>query len=156
MNERKTEKTNFQEGKKNKQNTSEFYEDIEKFTYISRFKILLLVLLLLLLLLWLLLLLLFGSSFWYGCILWLKCVRLVADDATKFIVVNDVIVVVVPRWSFDCGDCCCCWFGLFLPEPGDIFSASASNELNMFSNSWSVVAFLRNYHLKTRPETIPI
>lgn len=71
-------------------------------------------------------LLLMWSIFWYGCMLWLKCVFV---DA----VLPDVWpgIVAVPTDSAPCGDCCC-WFGLFLPEPGDIFSANASNELNMF------------------------
>lgn len=44
----------------------------------------------------------------------------------------DVIVVVPTNdASFACG-----WFGLDLPEPGDIFSASVSNELSMFSVSF--------------------
>lgn len=61
------------------------------------------------------------------------------------------VIVVVPTndASFACG-----WFGLDFPEPGDIFSASVSNELSMFSVSflwwiiwmtmiWFVVAFFR-------------
>lgn len=61
--------------------------------------------------------------------LWLKCVR------WPMLVVLDVIVVAVPNASFDC------WFGLFFPEPGDIFSASVSNELSMFSVSllWWII-----------------
>lgn len=65
--------------------------------------------------------------------LWLKCVR------WPMLLALDVIVV-VPIASFDC------WFGLFLPEPGDIFSASVSNELSMFSVSflWWIIWFEMN------------
>lgn len=93
--------------------------------------------------LWLLLhvLLLFCSSFWYGCRLWLKCVRL----PTLLVVV--VIVVCAAIVSFGC------WLGLFLPEPGDIFSASESNELSILSVSflwWIIGTFslVREYWQK--------
>lgn len=80
----------------------------------------------LLLWLWLLLhvLLLFCSSFWYGCRLWLKCVRL------PTLLVMVVIVVCAAIVSFGC------WLGLFLPEPGDILSANESNELSILSVSF--------------------
>lgn len=48
-----------------------------------------------------------------------------------------MVVELVSRLGGDC------WFGLFLPDPGDIFSAKASSELSMIVSVFKILFYFK-------------